>query len=272
MREEEELKGFRERLWPVEIRSGLETALIGREIIHFDRIDSTNRVASELAREGAPEGTVVIAEEQTSGRGRLGRTWLVPPNSSILMSILLRPSIPPSQAFSLTAIASVGLVRAIRRTTGLQARIKWPNDIYLEGKKAAGVLTEVSADQDRLRYAIVGIGLNVNWDPEAYPEIRDTATSLGAVSRKRVSRSELLKAILEGMDDLYAALGRGEQTGIHAQWKAASLVLGRPVRIIAFDATEEGIVEEISEDGTLLLRDSEGRLKRIVAGDVSLRL
>jgi BirA family biotin operon repressor/biotin-[acetyl-CoA-carboxylase] ligase len=263
---------FKERLRPSDIRKGLGTALIGREVLLFDRIDSTNRVAMELGREGAPEGAVVIAEEQTSGRGRLGRTWLAPPCSSILMSILLRPRIPPSRAFSLTAIASVALLRAIQSTTGLKPMIKWPNDIYIQGKKAAGILTEVSADQSGLRFAVVGIGLNVNINPSAYPEIRDTATSLQAEAGKSIPRVDLVRAILEAMDGLYAALAGGEQAMIHREWKAASLVLGRPVRIVAFDAVEEGVVEEIEEDGTLLLRDSEGNLKRIVAGDVSLRL
>lgn len=266
------MTGLAQRLRPTEIQSGLATGLIGREVVYFDRIDSTNRVAAELARNGAAEGIVVIAEDQTSGRGRLGRTWLAPPYSCILMSILFRPQIPPSRAFSLTALASIAVVRAVKRTTGLKAAIKWPNDIYLEGKKAAGVLTEVSVEQDRLRFAVVGVGLNVNFDPARYPEIRKTATSLQAVAGKPVSRLELLRSVLREADGLYADLKKGRTVAIHREWKAGSMVLGRLVRIVSFEAVEEGTAEDIEEDGTLLLRDRQGQLKRIVAGDVSLRL
>lgn len=188
------------------------------------------------------------------------------------MSILFRPRLRPSQAFSLTALASVGVVRAIEGTTGLRPAIKWPNDIYLEGKKAAGVLTEVGAEQDRLLFAVVGVGLNVNFDPSSYPEIRDAATSLQAAAERPVARLGLLRSILRQIDGLYAGLSRGDLLPIHREWLAASLVLGRPVRIVSFETVMEGVVEDIETDGTLLLRVRQGEMRRIVAGDVSLRL
>jgi len=261
-----------DKLMPSEVRDGLDTSVIGNEVIYFPETESTNLIAKKLATDGAREGTVVIAEAQTRGRGRLDRNWLAPPNKNILMSVIFRPRILPSRVFSLTEIASLAIVKAIKETATLHALIKWPNDIYIGGKKAGGILTEFSAEQDRVNFVIVGVGLNVNFDPSLYPEIKDTATSLSVALGKKIHRVKLLQSILKEIEKGYNCLKKGNGFQIHNEWKTYSLITGKPVRIISSGTVEEGIAESVDEDGCLTLRCENGKRKRILSGDVSLRL
>jgi len=260
-----------DKLMPSEVRDGLDTSVIGNEVLYFPETESTNLIAKKLATNGAREGTIVIAEAQTRGRGRLDRNWLAPPKKNILMSVIFRPQILPSRVFSLTEITSLAIVKAIKETATLPALIKWPNDIYIGTKKAGGILTEFSAEQDRVNFVIVGVGLNVNFDPSLYPEIKDTATSLSVALGKKVHRIKLLQSILKQIEMGYNCLKRGNGFQIHNEWKTYSLITGKPVRIISSGTVEEGIAEAVDGDGCLTLRCENGKRKRILSGDVSLR-
>ena len=261
-----------DKLLPIEIKDGLRTNYIGQEIIYYPKTESTNMIARNLAMEGAGEGTIVIAEEQTKGRGRLDRSWISPAGKNILMSLIFRPEVMPRQVFFLTMLSSLSVIKAIRKITSLEAHVKWPNDIFMEYKKIGGILTEFSAEQDRVNYVIIGIGLNVNFDPSLFPEIRDIATSISRVFKMEVSRIDLLRAILEEMEIGYGALKQGRIDEIREEWDKCSMIKGREVTITSFDSIIEGIVESMDEDGCLILRDRSGKRKKIVSGDVSLRL
>lgn len=261
-----------DRLTPDEIKYGLATDFIGKKIHYYTKTESTNTVASNLALNGAPEGTLVIAEEQSGGRGRLDRKWLSRAYDNILMSLIFRPQLPAAEVFSITMLCSVAIVRAITKTTGLLTLIKWPNDIYINNKKIAGILTELSADQDRVNYVITGIGLNVNYDTNAYPEIRDIATSISSVTGQRTSRIELLRSILEEIEECYLMLRSGNRACIRTEWNKNSLIIGKQVQIISANSIDEGIADSIDDDGSLLLIGTDGVKKKIYCGDVSLRM
>ncbi len=261
-----------DKLNPDEIKKDLKTIFIGREIICFETIDSTNKAAKDLADKKAKEGTLVIAEEQTKGRGRLNRNWQSMPYCNILMSLIFRPVLPASKIFYLTMISSTALVNAIKKLTGLKVRIKWPNDIYYNNKKLAGILTELKADRNSVKYAIVGIGLNVNSDPSENAEIREIATSLYKESGKIISRNELLRMILIEIEREYDLLKKGKFEKIRTGWERHSLVMGKPVIIYSDNFIEEGIALSIADDGALIIRKENGEKKQIICGDVSLRL
>ena len=261
-----------DKLLPMEIKDGLRTDYIGQEIIYCPKTESTNIIARNLAIEGAVEGTLVIAEEQTKGRGRLDRSWISPAGKNILMSLIFRPEFFPRQVFFLTMLSSLSVIRAIKRITSLEAHVKWPNDIYMEYKKMGGILTEFSAEQDRVNYVIIGMGINVNFDPSLFPEIRDIATSISRVHKKDVSRIDLLRAILEEMERGYYALKQDRIDEIREEWDKCSLIKGREVIITSFDSIIEGIAESMDEDGCLIIRERRGQRIKIVSGDVSLRL
>ncbi|MDY6934859.1 MAG: biotin--[acetyl-CoA-carboxylase] ligase [Spirochaetota bacterium] len=259
-------------LKPVLIKNNLNTNLFGNDIVYYIKTESTNTIANNLAIDGAEEGTVVIAEEQTKGRGRLDRSWLSPAYKNILMSVIFRPNIEPLKVFNLTMLSSLSVVKAIESTTNIKAQIKWPNDVYIENKKVGGILTELNAEQDRINFAIVGIGLNVNFDSSRYSEIKDIATSISNVAGRPVSRISLLQSVLQELEESYKLLKAGKVDLIRRDWNKHSLVIGKPVRIISFDKIEEGIAESVDGDGCLILRDNMGKRKKILSGDVSLRL
>jgi BirA family biotin operon repressor/biotin-[acetyl-CoA-carboxylase] ligase len=261
-----------DKLNPAEIKLGLKTRIIGNEIVYFDKTESTNKAAKELAKKGAEEGIIVIAGEQTKGRGRLDRKWLSAPDKNILMSLLLRPELPPSKAFLLTMMTSIAIVKAIKKETGLNTLIKWPNDIYYNNKKLAGILTELNSDRKGIKYTIIGIGLNVNLDPDNYIEIREIATSLYKETGKIIFRNNLLRRILIEIEKEYNLLKRNKINEIRREWTKRSMVLGKSVTLSGDDYSEEGIAESINEDGSLILIKSDGKRKTIVCGDISLRL
>ena len=253
-------------LVPDKIRSGLTTEFIGQEIVYYQVIGSTNEVAKELARQGASEGTLVIAEEQTEGKGRRRRRWLAPPGSSLLMSIVLYPHLTSSQVPRLIMASSLAVAYAIEKTSSLSVHFKWPNDILLRGKKAGGILTETSISGETVDYVVVGIGLNVNLDVGQIPGIADTATSLCAELGRPVSRLVLLQALLESMEREYRLLQRGESTG--DRWAARLYVLGQEVQVTTPWGQESGRAEGVDADGALILRRDDGTQAYITVGDV----
>jgi BirA family biotin operon repressor/biotin-[acetyl-CoA-carboxylase] ligase len=251
------------------IKRGLQTDLIGQSVVHYFSLGSTNEVLKELAAQGAPEGTLVIADEQTAGKGRLDRKWLAPPGTSLLLSILFRPDLAPNQAPRLTMTCSLAIAEAIEGLTGLSVGLKWPNDIFIHGKKAGGILTESGTTGGRLDYVVVGMGLNVNLAVSTLPELRGVATSLSQELGREVSRLELLWRILEGIETRYNSLRRGESP--HEEWMARLISLGRQVRVTTPDVVLAGWAEGVDADGALILRTPDGQRQRVLAGDVILR-
>ncbi|MCD6554008.1 MAG: biotin--[acetyl-CoA-carboxylase] ligase [Anaerolineae bacterium] len=258
-----------EKLTMEAITRELPTRLIGRRVVVYPRVGSTNDEAKRLAEDGAPEGTLVVADEQTAGRGRLQRTWWAPAGTALLMSLILRPDLAPHQAQRLTMLCSLAICDAIAGTTGLVPAVKWPNDVLLRGRKVCGILTELGIEGPRLAYAVVGMGVNVNVDFGGAGELTHTATSLAQELGREVSRLELLRAILINVEERYARLRAGESP--HAEWAARLATLGQ--RVIVTTPTEQlsGIAEGVDADGALLLRDENGVLRHILAGDVTLR-
>jgi len=248
-----------------------ESPIFGQRIYYFRTTTSTQDEARRLAEGGAPEGTIVLAEEQTAGRGRLGRTWISPPGSSILMSIIFRPSLLPHQAHRLTMITSLSIAEAIEDLTPLKVAIKWPNDILLSGKKAGGILTEIQTSGERILYAIVGVGLNVNVKISESPlsPLASYATSLSDELGHEFPRFVLLQEILSRLERNYQGLKRGAD--FRAKWQARLYPLGQEVTVITPTESIEGIAIGVNEDGALLLATHEGEVKTIWAGDVTLK-
>jgi BirA family biotin operon repressor/biotin-[acetyl-CoA-carboxylase] ligase len=244
---------------------------VGRDIRVFQETTSTNDVMERLARDGVAEGVVVFAESQTRGRGRLGRTWLSPPNSGLWFSVLLRPNLRPQAATQLTVAAATALVRAIRRQTGLEPEIKWPNDVLVGRRKVAGVLTELAAELDHIRHVILGIGVDVNLAERDFPEgLRATATSLYLETGRRCSRAELAATLLEELDRDYQRVTQRRFPELATEWEGLCSTLGRTVRIHLGERVLVGRAEALDEDGALLLRTEHGTLERIMGGDVTV--
>jgi BirA family biotin operon repressor/biotin-[acetyl-CoA-carboxylase] ligase len=254
-------------LSPDILRRELRTKLIGQDILHYPTTPSTMDAAKQAIKEGAAEGTVIITDHQTAGRGRLGREWLSPPRSSILLSIILYPLL--EQLPRLTIAACLAVAQSIEKVTGIESTIKWPNDVLIAGKKVSGILIESDAHGDRVNYAIVGIALNINLDTATIPEISETATSLKQILGREVSRREVLLALLGEFEALYSALRRGEP--IDQEWRRRLETLGKKVAVRCGDDVQEGVAEGVDEDGNLLLRHSDGSLVTIAAGDVTLK-
>jgi BirA family transcriptional regulator, biotin operon repressor / biotin---[acetyl-CoA-carboxylase] ligase len=244
----------------------LGTAVIGRDLRCFDSIGSTNQFARQYAEKGAPDGTVIIAEHQSDGRGRLNRAWLAPPHTSILCSIIFYPAIKPEYLFRLTMLASIAVVDALRASTGIEAGIKWPNDIYAARKKLCGILTEVDCSGSALNYAVVGIGLNVNWSLKG-TELEKQATSVQDIIGYESSRQEILLKLLQHLDALYARLA--DRT-LQEQWQQRCMHLGKRVQVLSGRNCLEGIARGITDQGHLLLENACG-MQEILCGDVSLR-
>ena len=245
--------------------------VVGRDIQVFQQTTSTNDVVEKLARDGVKEGVVVFAETQTGGRGRLGRSWMSPPQKGLWFSILLRPDLRPQEATQLTVASATALVRAIQFATGRKPEIKWPNDILFGGRKVAGILTELAAELDHIKHVILGIGINVHQSPSDFPaELRRSAASLKMAAGQTVSRPELAAAVLRELDADYARLCAGQFTAVADEWEAHCSTLGRRVSIRMGSALLTGRAESLSEDGALLLRTDHGHLERISGGDVTL--
>ena len=255
-------------LAPSLIRQEIGDNQIGHRIVHYFRIESTNTTALELAAKGAAHGTVVVAEEQTAGRGRFGRTWYSERSSGIYTSIILRPSLAPAVAPVLTLMAAVAAHQAISSTTGLPVDIRWPNDVLVDGKKVCGILTEMSAEVDRLHAVVLGIGINVN-HREMPSELKITATSLCIEAGKSISRAQILVALLKEVERKYHLLLDEGSAAIARRWAAAStFAQGKRIRVLAgageFLATTVGL----EPSGALRVRREDGREELLVSGEV----
>lgn len=256
-----------DRLTALELLPLLGTREIGRTVHHFESTDSTNRVAFELAHDGASHGEVVIAEGQTAGKGRRGRSWSSPPGKNLYCSVILRPEIPPSRAPELTLVAAVALAETLREA-GADAGIKWPNDVQVGGRKIAGILTELSADVERVQFVVVGLGVNLNATAEDFPdELAEVATSLKLARGSEVPRALFTAALLTRLEQWFDTWSEQGFAPVREAWKRLSSILGREVLVRGEQKEMRGVAEDIDEGGALLLRVGDA-LERVLAGDV----
>jgi len=235
---------------------------------HFETLDSTNNYAKELAAREAPEGTVVIAETQTGGRGRLGRDWNSPPGVGLYVSVVLRPMLPPMELPQITLTAAVAVVRAVRRVTGMAPGIKWPNDLLLNGKKLGGILTEMETESDRIRHVVIGLGLNVN-NLDFPTELTGIAASLAQALGRTFSRVELLQAWLEEFEALYGRFLNQGFPEILEEWKLYAVTLGRAVTVQQGPRKISGQAVDVASDGALLLQTPGGEMVRVTSGEIT---
>jgi BirA family biotin operon repressor/biotin-[acetyl-CoA-carboxylase] ligase len=259
------------------LRSAFKGGTIGREIIFFESVDSTNDAAVEIgAQREDPEGIVVVADSQRSGRGRLGRSWISPPGGNLYFTLLLRPSFPPREAPLLTLMAAVAVVSAIREHPGLSAVIKWPNDILVGDKKTGGILMEMRSDANRINILALGIGVNVNLFPKMLPEgVREVTTTLKQEAGRSIDRGKLFGVMLSSLEHWYKILLNGDKRALINEWLSLDSTIGRKVKVERTGLSEEdkiisGIAEGINDDGQLLIRLSSGKIERVSAGDVTI--
>lgn len=263
-----------DRLYPEEIAQGLSTRWLARSFHHLEETDSTNRVALELARNGAPHGATVVAEGQTAGRGRLGRRFFSPGGLNLYTSIVLRPRIDTAEAPTLILAAGVAVAEAVAATLddAGAVEIKWPNDVLVGGLKTSGILMELGAEATRVAFLVLGIGVNLNVPREHFPEeFRALATSLGAHAGRPIDRVAFAQRLYHGLEEVLDAHAAHGFAAIRPRFEARFRMKGRPIRVRDLDGRETaGRCAGIDEDGALLLSDPEGGLERVVAGDVTV--
>lgn len=254
-----------------DIKKGIKTTVIGKEILIFDEVKSTNDLTMEFAAKGSKEGLVVVAESQHHGKGRLGRQWISPKGVNIYASFLLRPEIPPVNAPVLTMMASLAAVEAISNTTGLDARIKWPNDILVNQKKISGILTEMNAEEEKINYVVIGIGINVNMKNEDFPEnIRIPATSVMDSLGRKFDRSKLLCSLIESMDSNYEYLRKKGVMSVMSKWRPLCITLNKMIKVTSAGGAITGVAEDVTKEGGLVIRIGEDLKKVIYSGDVTI--
>jgi BirA family biotin operon repressor/biotin-[acetyl-CoA-carboxylase] ligase len=251
------------------IEQALPTSLIGCDVLFYHAVGSTMDIGRDLAERGAPDGTLVIADEQTAGRGRLERRWWAPPGTSLLMTLVLRPKLEPRQAQRLTMICSLALCDAIAQVCGLETRVKWPNDVLIGDNKVCGILTELGLAGNELQYALVGMGVNVNVDLDPALSFMVPATSLSAETGNRVPRLDLLVAFLVALEGRYLLLQSGHS--YEQEWSDRLETLGRLVTVTSGARRWQGQAVGVDQDGALLVRLEDGSERRFLAGDVTLR-
>lgn len=244
----------------------LTTRFVGRSLVYLTSTTSTQDVARAEAERGAPEGTAVLAEEQTAGRGRLGRAWVSPAGKNIYVTIVMRP--PAARLRALSVVTPLAVAEALEGAAALSARIKWPNDVLVNGRKISGVLIETELMGDAVKYALVGIGLNVNLDVEAVPDIAAIATSVRRELGRDASREELLAAFLNAFEARYSQALEGDEP--FRAWRSRLDTLGRRVRATLGERVVEGIAEDVDAEGNLLVRRDDGSLASVEAGEVTL--
>ncbi len=264
------LKEAPELLTPERITAGLQTHVFGRHISYFEKVDSTNTVAKRLADTGAEEGTIVVAEEQTGGKGRLDRSFLSPFAQGVWFSLILRPPFPPVEISKMTLVAAVALTNVLRRMGLIHCGIKWPNDILVHGKKIVGILTELNGTAEKINYLIMGIGINTDLSKKALPrELKKTATSF-AMENISVRRDALLQALLLELERYYTMAKEKGFSPILEEWKVLSCMLGQEVEVSSMDKTFTGKAVNLDENGNLLVETPTG-IEKVLAGDVRVR-
>ncbi len=252
-----------------DIKPGLKTKVIGKDIRLLSKVASTNTLAMEMASNGAPEGTVVIAETQTGGKGRLGRTW-ISPKGNLYLSVVLRPDIPIHKAPLITLMGAVAVVSAVGKQCGLEAGIKWPNDILISNKKVGGLLTEMSAEQDRIRHIVLGIGVDVNMELENLPaDMRAHTTTLSTETGEKIDRTAFLQQLLRELDRWYKVFLANEQDVLR-EWKSFNMTVGNRVTVSGAGDRLEGLAQGIDSEGRLVIRLDDGAIRRVAAGDVTI--
>ncbi|MBU1291752.1 biotin--[acetyl-CoA-carboxylase] ligase [bacterium] len=258
-------------LIPQEIQRGLSTNYIGKEIFYFPELKSTNIMAKEKALHragGIDEGTLIIAERQSAGKGRLGREWFSPVGG-VWLSIILYPKLSPSYISRITLMTAVAVVKAIKICTQIESQIKWPNDILINEKKVCGILTEMSAELDIINWVVVGIGINVNIDHRDFPEdIQENTISLKEILGKEVLRVKLVQTFLQGFEKYYESLKRREFSSILKEWKLYSHTLGKKIKVDMGERIITGEAMDINESGTLILKKEDGELVEIISGTI----
>nr|WP_210469171.1 biotin--[acetyl-CoA-carboxylase] ligase [Sporosarcina sp. 6E9] len=258
-----------DRVNEANVKKHLKSTVFGQRIDYKESCLSTQFIAHEEAQNGAPNGTVVISEEQTAGKGRMSRPWDSADGKGIWMSVITRPALTPQQAPQMTLVAAVAVTRAIEEVAGVNPSIKWPNDILIDGKKVTGILTELQADPDRVKAIILGIGINVNQNEEDFPEeLKSIATSLKIVGGKTINRAILIAKTLELLEhytNLYVAHGFSP---IKLLWEGYSNTVGKRIRAVMFNETIEGIAMGITEDGMLNLKLEDGSIRGIFSADI----
>lgn len=268
-------KGYRiistpEEISENEILFGLETERFGRNVHYFDSLESTQKVAYQLAYDGEPEGTLVIAEEQTSGRGRLGREWHSASGKGIWMSVIVRPDLPPQKAPQFTLIAAVAVARAIEEVTEITPEIKWPNDVLIKGKKVVGILTELQAEADKISSLIIGIGMNVNHGPDDFPvEVKDIASSLFIEKGEKTSRAALIQSFLKSFEKYYSIYVSEGFRPIRILWESYAISIGKQIKATTVTSEIIGLAVGISNDGVLKVEDEQGVIHNIYSADIT---
>ncbi len=258
-----------EAISPAEIHKALSSQRLCKNIHYFEMLESTNITAQKLARQGALEGEIVVAEQQTHGKGRLGRNWSSPPRTNLYLSLILRPKLLPAHTPQITLMAAVAVADTVASFLPMAPEIKWPNDILVQGKKIAGILTESSCDSERVLFVILGIGVNLNYSKARMPEtIRDKATSLLELTQRPVDRSAFAARLIHNLDQCYGSLEKSGFPGISSRWEGYFRLRGKQVRVEMPDGHTSGKALGIDMDGALILEGKGGDPERILAGDV----
>jgi BirA family biotin operon repressor/biotin-[acetyl-CoA-carboxylase] ligase len=248
-----------------QLQTNFNTNCIGNTVYYYPEVESTNLTARQLVKEGAAEGSIVIAGKQMAGRGRLQRTWFTP-EGNLAVSIILKPSLVYLP--QLIMMASLSVARTIHRICGITARIKWPNDVLINSKKVCGILIESEVKKSIVNYSVIGIGINVNLDISLYPDIEPLATSLSHEKGTDISINSLLNVLVTELDDLYIKVKKGDS--LHMDWQKNMETIGRQIQVRSGDSIETGTAESTTENGSLILRRQDGNIVEIMAGDVTL--
>ncbi len=259
-------------LAPAIIQARLRSRVIARSLEVVGEVASTNDAVMAAGRTGAAEGLAVLADRQTAGRGRLGRRWASPAGVGLYTSILLRPALPASDAPLVTLAAALAVAEAIQEASGLIAQLKWPNDVLVDGRKVAGILTEMASVEAWVSHIVVGIGINVNHGPADLPEeVREVATSIRVAAGRSIPRGDLAAAVYNGLDRWYQVFCEHRSEAILERARQISATLGRPVEVVAAEERWEGLAVDLDADGALLVQEATGAFRRVLASDVSIR-
>ena len=255
---------------PAELKYNLGTKIVGRDVRYFPELESTNAEAFRLAEAGGEDGLVVVTDHQSGGKGRLNRTWFSFRRQSASLSVVFRPKVSPYLATAMTYMAGIALYETIYATTAVKPTLKWPNDSYLNGKKVAGVLCELSSEADAVNFAVIGFGVNLNVKKKKFPEeIRDASTSLYEETKKRVHRVPFIKELLRQLDYWYGLfLREGGKDHILSEWNERARIVGQTVKVKSFNEEVAGEVEGLDDYGALILKTALGEKKRDIAGDL----